>query len=271
MKYVYSLVAVCVLLVGSAALAGTYFQDGITADQCAGWATQVVTYAPEAPAALPWIDSSKALGAATGDHTDICSLGDGGYIVLGFDTAIANGSGADFAVFENGFYYSPGALFAELAFVDVSTDGNNWARLPSVSLTSAPVGSFGTIDPTDIYNLAGRHPNAYGTSEATPFDLDDLVSAAEVLSGLVDLNEINYVCLTDVIGDGSAFDSLGNPIYDPYSTPFESGGFDLEAVGVLNQQAGEVVPEPMAAILFGTGLAIIGAVRSRRRMLTART
>lgn len=265
MKYVYSLVAVCILLVGSAALAGPYAQVGITPGQCVGWATQVVTYAPEAPAAAPNIDPSKALGVATGNNTDICSLGDGGYIVLGFDTAIANGSGADFAVFENGFYYGPGALFAELAFVDVSTDGVNWARLPSVSLTSAPVGGFDTIDPTDIYNLAGKHPNAYGTSEATPFNLDDLLSAAEVLSGLVDLNEINYVCLTDVIGDGSTVDSLGNPIYDPYPTPFESGGFDLEAVGVLNYQSGGIIPEPATIILFGSGLAMLGAARRRRK------
>ena len=234
-RYFYWLSAFCMTAwAGSAALAGPYEQDGITPDQCTAWATRVAEYAPASPAAPPWTDSSKALGPATGDFDDICSLGDGGFIILGLDAAIVNGSGADFAVFENSFYYASG-LFAELAFVDVSTDGINWARFASVSLTPNPVGTFGTIDPTDVHNLAGRHPNGYGTSEGTPFDLEDLADAPEVLSGLVDLNGINYVRLTDVVGNGSTFDSLSNPIYDPHPTDFASGGFDLEAVGVINE------------------------------------
>jgi hypothetical protein len=34
----------------------------------------------------------------------------------------------------------------------------------------------------------------------------------------------------------ATYDVLGNKINDPFPTPFASGGFDLDAVGVINQQ-----------------------------------
>ena len=36
-----------------------------------------------------------------------------------------------------------------------------------------------------------------------------------VQSGIVDVTNINYVRLIDIIGDGTFFDSTGRPIYDP--------------------------------------------------------
>ncbi len=51
---------------------------------------------------------------------------------------------------------------------------------------------------------------------------------------LVDLNHITHVRLVDIIGDGSAFDARGSVIYDPYATVI-SAGFDLDAIGVLNE------------------------------------
>jgi len=54
-----------------------------------------------------------------------------------------------------------------------------------------------------------------------------------VLEGETDLNDIRYIRIIDVTGDGSTFDSFGNPIYAPFPTT-ESAGFDLEAVGVIN-------------------------------------
>ena len=55
-------------------------------------------------------------------------------------------------------------------------------------------------------------------------------------SGWVDLARIQYVRIVDVVGAGDVLDSFGAPIYDPTPT-FGSGGFDLEAVGVLNAAA----------------------------------
>ena len=210
------------------------------------WASTVVDYSP----ANQEIDdgfatTTKPLGLVTGDNFDIVSLGDldqdqinagelPGSITLGFDLPIANGDGPDLAVFENGFISgSMGNIFAELGYVEVSTDGIVFARFPSIYLASGEVGGYGNVDPTYVYNLAGKHVNAYGDSWGTPFDLSTLAQAPEVLNGSVDLNSINYVRIVDIPGSGDFKDSQGNPIYDAWVT-WGTGGFDLEAVGVIN-------------------------------------
>ncbi|NJL30946.1 MAG: hypothetical protein HC898_04585, partial [Phycisphaerales bacterium] len=106
-----------------------------------------------------------ALGKAVGNSFDVVSLGDGGHITLTFATGIRNGPGYDFAVFENGF----SDTFLELAFVEVSSNGSDFFRFPSFSLTqtTTQVGGFGTLDPTNLHNLAGKYRQGFGT----PFDL----------------------------------------------------------------------------------------------------
>jgi hypothetical protein len=85
------------------------------------------------------------------------------------------------------------------------------------------------LDPTDVDGLAGKYRQGYGT----PFDLEQLGTKDEVISGLVDLMAITHIRIVDIIGDGTYRDSKGNPIYDPYRTA-GSAGFDLDAVGVSN-------------------------------------
>src|SRR5262245_36289935 len=65
-----------------------------------------------------------ALGPVDGDNFDVVSLGDGGHVTLFVEAGISNGPGDDFAVYENGFF-APGGLFAELAFVEVSSNGTD--------------------------------------------------------------------------------------------------------------------------------------------------
>lgn len=194
---------------------------------------------------------AEALGTANGtDSSRVVSLGDGGRITLSFDRAIRNGPGADFAVFENSF----SDTFLELAFVEVSSNGTDFFRFASKSETQSTtqIGGFGNLDPTDVSNLAGKYRAGFGT----PFDLQELAG----MSPSLDVNNISAVRLIDVVGsitDGLAtFDSLGRKINDPYSTPFASGGFDLDAVGVINQ-----VPEPGCL----TGVALAGGLLARRR------
>ncbi|RYD32012.1 MAG: hypothetical protein EOP87_13630, partial [Verrucomicrobiaceae bacterium] len=125
-------------------------------------------------------DPSYALGPVTGDNFDVVSLGDltaaqltagnaPGTITLRFAKPIRDLSGADFVIFENGFISAHntggtgiGGVFAELAYVEVSADGVNFHRFNPVSLTPSPVGGYGTINPTNVHNLAGKHANAYG-------------------------------------------------------------------------------------------------------------
>ena len=236
-----------------------------------GFATEVKDYSP-APGVVPsFSNPAKALGAVTAQFDDVVSLGEltadqldagvtPGQITLGFDSIIRNGTGADFAVFENGFEFS-GGTSAELAYVEVSTDGINFARFPSTSLTPNPVGSFGVINSTDIFNLAGKHVNnafvdditgeVISDSFGTPFDLETLTTNSLVTSGLLNLNQINFVRLVDIPGRGDFLSFSGNPIFDPYPTSPGGGGFDLEAIGVINATQ---VPEP--STLFGACAAI---------------
>jgi len=154
------------------------------------------------------------------------SLGDNGYAVLTFDSPIYNGDGWDFAIFENGFSND----FLELAFVEVSDDGINYYRFPATSLTqdTLQIGSFGTLDATKINNLAGKYRGGYGT----PFDLDELSHLP------LNIDAITHVKIIDVVGSISplygTYDQYGNIINDPFPTSFPSGGFDLDAVGVIH-------------------------------------
>lgn len=184
--------------------------------------------------------SNAALGNATvGDSTmatgkaltnAIVSLGDGGIATCTFKNPITNGPGFDFAVFENGF----NDTFLELAFVEVSSDGVNFVRFKAHSLSDTLVqfDNAAVMDATKLNNLAGKYRAAYGT----PFDLQELSAASNL-----DINAVTHVRIRDVVGSlqrmYATFDAYGNKINDPWSTPFPSGGFDLDAVGVIHETA----------------------------------
>jgi len=167
-------------------------------------------------------------------NTDVVSLGDSGFAILSFNKPIKNGGGYDFAVFENGILSQndENLAFLELAYVEVSTDSIHFFRFQSTSNTpfTYQIGSFDNLDARNINNLAGKYINDYGT----PFDLSEL----ENISPFLDINNVNYIKIIDVTGSisNSSYDSKGNIINDPFPTPFHSGGFDLNAVGVIHQE-----------------------------------
>ncbi|GAB4214132.1 MAG: hypothetical protein OHK0012_11570 [Synechococcales cyanobacterium] len=222
--------------------------------QIVHWATRVVEYAPSPGVQKPWQDPSHALGPISGDPTQVVALGDldraqirqgvaPGSITLEFESGIRNGEGADFAVFENGFFKQNG-VFGELAYVEISSDGQHFARFASESLQPTPVAPGDPLDPTAIYNLAGKHTNnlyvneqghVEGQSWGTPFDLETLHHHPYVPMGKLDLENVRFVRLVDIPGSGDFSDSQGNPIYDPWPTANGgSGGFDLAGVGVIH-------------------------------------
>ncbi|MBP7808125.1 MAG: T9SS type A sorting domain-containing protein [Bacteroidia bacterium] len=172
-------------------------------------------------------DSSMVIGKADGS---IVSLGDGGIAIITFSNPIVNGTGSDFAVFENAFNNS----FLELAFVEVSSDGINYFRFPPTSNlpTSPQYTNDATIDATKIDNLAGKYRALYGT----PFDLQELSGIPQL-----NINSITHVKIIDVVGSINTqygtYDKNNSIINDPWPTPFNSSGFDLDAVGVINQSA----------------------------------
>lgn len=213
------------------------------------WATGWTNYLVGTDCNAQWQTPEKALGPATGASTDIVCLGNGGQITLTFDAFISDGPGWDFAVFENSF----SDTFLELAFVEVSSNGVDFFRFPNASLTPNPVAAFGAVDPTNLHNLAGKYRAGFGT----PFDLAELDGA----SPLLDVRAISHVKIIDIVGDGSALDSEGRPIYDPHPTT-GSGGFDLEAVGVINAAP---VPEPSVALLAISALGAVAGIGRWRR------
>lgn len=172
--------------------------------------------------------SSEALGSPDGSTLTVVSLGDGGTAVVTFESPITNESGYDFAVFENSF----SDTFLELAYVEVSSDGVNFFRFPahSQTQTTTQIGGFGSVDCTYLNNLAGKYKIGYGT----PFDLSDVPNNV-----LLNKNAVTHVKIIDVVGSINAsyatYDSYGNKVNDPFTTPFASSGFDLDAVGVINQ------------------------------------
>lgn len=169
--------------------------------------------------------NSSALGMADGQTV---SLGDSGVAILQFTNPIFNGVGNDFVVFENAF----NSTFLELAFVEVSSDGVNYFRFSNYSTTpdTSQMGPFANLDATHIHNLAGKYEVFYGT----PFNLDDVPNDV-----LLNKNAITHIKLIDVIGNiteqYATYDSDNNKVNDPWPTPFPSSGFDLDAVGVINE------------------------------------
>lgn len=200
-----------------------------------GWAdTCIVTrgYINIADTLFSYNGSNKATYGsylyATGPSDEyVVSLGDHGSVILGFDTPVADGPGPDFAVFENSF----GDLFLELAFVEVSSDGQNFVRFPAISNIpeNEQITTFGTIDATQIHNFAGKYRMGYGT----PFDLTELKDSSGI-----DINRITHIRIVDVGGclfpEFAVYDSQGHKVNDPWPTPFDTGGFDLDAIGVIH-------------------------------------
>lgn len=172
-------------------------------------------------------DSLSAIGKAGENGT--VSLGDSGIAIFTFDNPITDGKGWDFAVFENAFDDN----YLELAFVEISSDGKRFFRFPchSLSDTINQTSSFGYTNPEKINNLAGKYRAGFGT----PFDISEIPDYKDL-----DKSNIKYIKIIDVIGSLNPkfanYDTALRKINDPYPTMFPSGGFDLDAIGIINQK-----------------------------------
>ncbi len=165
-------------------------------------------------------------GEGPADGISVVSLGDSGVATYYFSVPFSDGIGPDFAVFENGF----ADHYLELAFVEVSSDDQNYFRFPALSEipTDVQMTNFDFINCGYVHNLAGKYRANYGT----PFDLSEL----DTIIGL-DITAITSIRIVDVVGsidpNWGSMDSQGRMINDPYPTAFPSGGFDLDGLALL--------------------------------------
>lgn len=264
------------LLGATAASAGPFADPSIadTDSRLVAWADGVAGFAP-APSGGVAGQEVRALGApdevlVSLGELDAAALAAGlapGSITLTFSRPLYDGPGADLAVFENaGAFFPDPFVFAELGFVEVSSNGTDFARFPTVSLNTVGAGnpdtdlvtpfgtSFAGLNRTNVTGFAGIH----GLRQGTLFDLAALATDPLVAAGLLDLGGVGYVRIVDVPGNGSFADSLGGPILDAWPTA-GTGGLDLDAVGALY-----VVPEPGTMALVGLGLLLASALRPQR-------
>jgi hypothetical protein len=206
------------------------------------FATQVLGSNTNGNAGGGVFNPSNALGAPLGS-THVHSLGIAGDLTLGFAVPITNGPGADLIVSENPFSLAGSwwQSFAEVMFVEVTSDGVHFVRFPSRYFGPATQpGPFGLVPIGSYSGLAGQHPVLATSPTADPqdvveaggdaFDLADLAAEPPVLLGLVNLQAITQVRLVDVVS-GVSLDSIGAPIFDP-----GSGSADVDAVTAIHQQ-----------------------------------
>jgi hypothetical protein len=143
-------------------------------------------------------------GAGMGS-LDVLSLGDRGEIVLEFkDIGVVDGPGVDLLVFENPF-----GTFAETGSVSVSEDGQAWHEFPCDAANRA--GGFpgcAGVKPVFSSPDSGLSPTDPSVAGGDGFDLATLGVA-----------RARFVRIRD-----TGTNSYG----------FTSGGFDLDAVAVVN-------------------------------------
>jgi len=193
---------------------------------------------------------ANSLGAP-GGALDVHSLGLGGSLTLGFAVTIADGNGADLLVAENPFHVTFNRTFAEVAFVEVSSNGVDFARFPSAFFgPQVEPGAFGTVPVGSYENLTGQTPAALASNPTVDpqdlveaggdaFDLSDLQSHPLVLQGLVDLQAITQLRIVDA-RSGVDLDSRGVTIRDA-----GAGSADIDAVTVIHHTGNLVTDGPL--------------------------
>lgn len=191
-------------------------------------------------------------GGGGGGSFDVYQLGLQGEVVLRLEAAAEDGPGADLAVYENPFLViggSPSDTWSECLFVEVSTNGADWARFPTrysgppgphagpqgqmVGVQAEWFRGFAGVTPVAANPGAGIQPYDVVPAGGDLFDLAELSDHPLVLSDDIDLNRIRYVKLIDVVG-GLDSDDLGTPVWDAGDPAFSTA--DVDAICALNNE-----------------------------------
>lgn len=156
----------------------------------------------------PILGPPRGLGSQQGS-LDVVSLGNGGWVVVAFgESRIVDETGPDFIVFENPFFLDGDSesVYAELATVAVSEDGERWHEFPCDAI-EAPYGA-----------CAGWHPVFANPDENEIDPLDPETAGGDAYDlGDVGLAAARFVRITDRADLGGA-----------------NNVFDLDAVGAIH-------------------------------------
>ncbi|MEE9394955.1 MAG: hypothetical protein V3W41_20905 [Planctomycetota bacterium] len=222
----------------------------------AQFATQVLSFNQGALGGGIFNPANVLGGPDPSDFQGVLSLGEGGDVTLGFGVTIVDGPGADFSVFENGFEFPSGSgmIFSEVVFVEVSSNGIDFARFPTtfgapsvphLQFNATAMGSYdGFAGGTPVLADVGVNsidPANPAISGGDAFDLARLASDPLVTSNLVDLQNISFLRLVDVVA-GQAVDSSGVTVYDDFGSLNDSA--DINAVAVINHAGNQSALSP---------------------------
>jgi len=252
------------------------------------FATSVISYDAGSNAAVGYTDAFTALSSAerfTGEGVfpggvtpfnpafgtdELVSVGSGGQLTLGFDTAItnnaANAFGIDFIVYSNAGFLDTSWSDADpdndgtgvvgsnpfifgaggAATIQVSDDGTNW-----ITATTTILDLFPTLGYSD-YSVPS--PGSLGTIET---DFTQAMDPSLMLSDFADLSFEEIIALYNGSGGGIGIDIASTGLESASFVRFlnESGdAFEIDAVAV--------VPTPGTLMLLSFGS--LAASRRRR-------
>ena len=252
------------------------------------FASSVLSYDAGTNAAIGYTDANTALGSAerfTGEGIfpggvtpfnpawgtdELVSIGSGGHLDLGFDTAITNDAshayGIDFIVFSNAGFSDTSWFDADPtndgtgvigsnpfifgaggdATIQVSQDGTNWFTAAITTLDLFPTLGYSDFDlPT---------PGSIGSIES---DFTQAMDPTIELADLADLSFAQLIALYNGSGGGIGIDIASTGLSSASYVRFlnNSGeAFEIDAVAA--------VPAPGAMMLLGLGS--LAATRRRR-------
>lgn len=212
------------------------------------YAKDVVSVTPGPnPAGDPLTATGFPVGKGLYDgSTDVYQLGYGGQLVLELGAAASDKPGTDLVIYENPFLLltgTNGETWVEAMTVEVSSNGFDWVAFPaSYAGDPGPFGLFQALPMHWYRGFAGVSPfSADPTQGADPadivasggdvFDLAELADHPLVQGEFVDLQDIKYVRLTDMVA-GESTDSFGNLVWDCGDPGFAAA--DVDAVFVAN-------------------------------------
>ncbi len=191
---------------------------------------------------------------------DVYQLGLGGEVILEPGQRIWDGPGTDLVVYENPFLTFAGTqqeTWVEALSVEVSTNGIDWVPFPTEY--TGPVGPFGLFQAVPMHRYRGFAGVSPASAKDDPtageyvepsdvvlgggdvFDLADLADHPLVQAQIVDLQDIRFVKLTDVVA-GQSTDSEGTVVWDCGDTLFACA--DVDAIHVKNGSGSTTTGRP---------------------------